>query len=283
MEKQQLLGAHMSITQGFAKAVTDGQSIGCTAIQIFTHSNRQWHMKPLEQDAIDRFKKAQIPSTIKSVMVHASYLINIGSSNHELRAKSVKALIEELHRCEQLGIPLLVLHPGSAGDESEEKCMALIAQGLDEVIMANPGHSMVLLENSAGQGSVVGYTFEQLATIRKLSHHKARIGFCFDTCHAFAAGYDLSNKITYKETWNHFDKVLGLEHLKAIHVNDSKKALGSRVDRHDDIGQGLMGIESFSLLINDPRFSNIPKILETPSNSILDYKRNLDLLKSLER
>jgi len=283
MKNKELLGAHMSIAKGFDQALRDGESIGCSAIQIFTHSNRQWHIKPLEQATINRFQEALKQSTIKAVVVHASYLINVGASNPETRAKSLTALTAELQRCEQLGIPHLVLHPGSAGEGSEEECMVRIAQGLDSAIEANPGKSMILLENSAGQGSAVGYTFEQLAHLRALSHHKKRIGFCFDTCHAFVAGYDISNLKSYTETWTQFDSLIGLEHLRALHINDSKKGLGSRVDRHEDIGKGVIPLEGFSLLMNDSRFVNVPKILETPNDTLEGFKKNLDVLRELKK
>lgn len=276
-----LLGAHMSIAKGFDQAIRDGESIGCTTIQIFTHSNRQWHMKPIQQETIDTFKNTQKASTIKSIVVHASYLINIGSHNNEIREKSIKTLIEELRRCELLGIQYLVLHPGSAGSSSAEECIERIARGLDQAIKANPGNSMILLENSAGQGTSIGASFEQLALIKNLAHYKKRIGFCFDTCHAFAAGYDITNKEAYAKTWKQFNTILGLEHLKVIHLNDSKKTLGSRVDRHENIGKGIINLEAFSLLINDSRFVNVPKILETPNDTLEGYKENLDILRDL--
>ena len=281
-KNQLLLGAHMSIAGGLHNAITTGESIGCTVIQLFTHSNRQWALKPLSQEAIKQFHDASKNSSIKTIIVHASYLLNIGSSNSQTRTKSTQTLREELERCEQLKIPYLVLHPGSAINSTPEECIAHIAEQLNIVFEQVPGSSMILLENTAGQGSAVGSTFGQLAAIIKNVHHKARIGICFDTCHAFAAGYDFSTKKSYTDMWTHFDHIIGLDRLKVIHINDSKKGLNSHVDRHEHIGQGQIGIEAFTLIMNDKKFAQVPKILETPKDS--DNKHdieNMNILKSL--
>lgn len=276
-----LLGAHLSISDGFAQAVHDAQSIGCTAMQIFTKSNRQWQSKPITQEEAAAFKGAVKKSTIAAINVHASYLINIGSPKEETAQKSTTALIQELERCNQLGIPYLVLHPGAHLDTNENDCLFRIAKNLDIALEAVPGPCMILLENTAGQGSNVGYLFEHLATIRQQSTHKKRIGFCFDTCHAFAAGYDLRDKKSYQETWQIFDKLIGIEHVKIIHLNDSKKGINSHVDRHEDIGKGDLGLEAFRLIMNDERFADVAKILETPKETLDDDVRNLATLKSL--
>lgn len=278
-----LLGGHMSIAGGFEQAVIRGESIGCTAIQIFTKSNRQWQAKEITQDAINLFEQTlkNSPISQSNVVTHATYLINIGSPDKEIGHKSAVALAEELNRCHQLGIPYLVLHPGSHVDSGEQACLERIAHNLDKILTHDTGKTTILLENMAGQGSTVGYTFDQLATIRSGVSHKKRIGFCFDTCHAFASGYNFRTPTTYKAMWEQFDAIIGLEHLKAIHLNDSKKELGSRVDRHEEIGKGMLGLEPFKLLFNDPRFFDIPKILETPKDTLEDYAHNMKVLKNL--
>lgn len=282
-KKPLLLGAHMSIADGIEKSIERARSIDCTCMQIFTKSNRQWYAKPLLKEDIIAFKMAikENPS-IKSIAVHASYLINIGSSDKELNKKSVDALDLELKRCIALSIPYLILHPGSCGTANLKECIERIAHNIDNVLENNPGHTMILLENMGGQGTVVGHTFEQLAEIFQKIKHKKRIGFCFDTCHAFVAGYDFRDKKTYETMWNTFDKILGLENLKVFHINDSKKELSSHVDRHAAIGEGKIGLEAFRLLFNDKRFFDIPKILETPKEKDLkDDVKNMDTLKKL--
>ncbi|MFZ5953805.1 MAG: deoxyribonuclease IV [Candidatus Dependentiae bacterium] len=276
-----LLGAHMSIAGGFDLSIARGQSIDCTAIQIFTKSNRQWQAKPISTEQADLFKKALKNSSISFIAAHASYLINLGASNKEMQHKSIQALAIELQRCDQLGIPYLVLHPGSRLENSQETALKQIAQFIDDIYETTNAHCSILLENMAGQGSAVCSTFEQLAELKNLISHKRKIGFCFDTCHAFAAGYDLRSEKEYTDVWEKFDKHLGLEHLKMIHLNDSKKELGSKVDRHEDIGKGKMGIESFKLFMNDKRLFDIPKILETPRDTLEDYARNMHILKQL--
>src|SRR5579885_1170711 len=226
-----LLGAHMSIAGGIDQSIMRGESIGCTAIQIFTKSNRQWRAKKITEQEVMAFKKAWKESSIHSVFAHATYLINIGSSDSVTENKSVNALIEEMERCELLGLPYLVLHPGSRGTMDEDKCLEQIASNLDHVLTKVPGHTMILLETMAGQGSSVCSTFEQLGKVRKATEHKHRIGICLDTCHVFAAGYDFRSPKTYDNLWNDFDRHIGLSHLKAMHINDSKSELGSRVDR----------------------------------------------------
>lgn len=277
-----LLGAHMSIAKGLDNAILAGESIGCTAIQIFTHSNRQWAIPKISDAAAKEFIATAQKSTIRSIVIHASYLLNIGSPNAATRKRSIQALIQELERCQQLEIPYLIVHPGARLTSTEDECIAHIADALDEVFEYVSGSSMILLENMAGQGSVIGATFEQLAEIYKKVRHKKRIGYCFDTCHALAAGYDFSTPEKYTALWKQFDAILGLEKLRAFHFNDSKKPLGSHVDRHEHIGQGQLGLEPFRLILNDPRFFNIPKILETPKDETLsDDIRNMATLKKL--
>lgn len=276
-----LLGAHMSISGGFEKAIERGTSIGCTTIQIFTKSNRQWHAKTITQEEAKLFRTAVKESDIHPIVAHATYLINIGAPDKTIESKSVKAVIDELERCAILGIPYLVLHPGSHVDTDEAACLERIAQNLDEIFETDASNTKILLEIMAGQGSSVCYSFDQIATIRKLSHHKGRIGVCFDTCHAFAAGYDFTTPHGYKAMWDEFESTIGLNHLYAIHINDSKKELGSHVDRHEDIGKGAIGLQVFKLLFNDPRFFDIPKILETPKDELEDDVRNMRTIKNL--
>ena len=270
----------MSIAGEPAKAIERGESIGCTAIQIFTKSNRQWHAKPITKTDADNFKQAWKNSSIESIIAHASYLINIGSPEKEIEHKSVQALAIEMERCNQLGIPYLVLHPGSHSNTDEKECLERISKNLDTLFDKHPDCT-ILLETMAGQGTNVGYTFEQLAYIIKHSNHKRRLGICLDTCHIFTAGYDFSDEKSYHHMWEQFDKVIGINKLKAIHVNDSKQSLGSAVDRHADIGKGKIGIKAFEFLCNDPKLFDIPKVLETPKDDLSDDKRNMNSLLHL--
>jgi deoxyribonuclease-4 len=270
-----LLGAHMSINGGLHHALENGITIGCTTMQCFTKNNRQWHAKALTREEIATFNEVRAHSGINPVVAHATYLINIGSPDTIIAHKSYNALINELIRCEELGIEYLVLHPGSHLAADIDTCLEQIAHYASNALVHAGGKTMLLFETMAGQGSSVGHTFEQLAQI--ISHTKPhkRVGICLDTCHIFAAGYDFRTPILYKKMWEHFDNTIGIDHLKAIHCNDSVKDLGSRVDRHTDIGKGFIGLEGFRLLINDPLLFDIPKILETPKNSLADDLRNM--------
>ncbi|MFH1644190.1 MAG: deoxyribonuclease IV [bacterium] len=275
-----LLGAHITISKGLDKAIEIGQSIGCTAIQIFTKNNKSYFAKKLTKTEIENFKKTQKNSTIEKVVAHTSYLINICSKNPETENKSIASLKEELSRCEQLEIPYLVLHPGSHTGQGEKEGIKKIAKNLDMVLNSASGNTMILLETMAGQGTNLGYKFEQLKEIRDLCKHKKLIGFCFDTCHVYSAGYNIGTEKGYKKTIKEFDEILGLKNLKAIHLNDSKTELGSRKDRHANIGNGKIPKLSFQLLMKDKRFKKVPKILETPTDSDLkEYKEELTLLK----
>lgn len=275
-----LLGAHMSIADKMSLAIERGESIGCSAIQIFTKSNRQWHAKPIKDEDATSFKKAWKDSSIQSIIAHASYLINIGSPNEEIEKKSIHALELELNRCAQLDIPYLILHPGSHTKTDEDSCLARISGNINKVLAVTSGCT-ILLETMAGQGTNVGYSFDHLAQIIKKVEHKNRIGVCFDTCHAFAAGYEFRTEKSYALMWEQFDKTIGINKLKAIHINDSQQDIGSRVDRHTDIGKGKIGLKAFELLCNDPRFFDIPKVLETPKKDLSDDKKNLNALRNL--
>ncbi len=259
-----LLGAQVSITGGIENSIKQGVKLGCTAIQIFTKNNRQWSFDALTTEEARAFIEAQEASSIKIVVSHASYLINLGSPKKEVQKRSLKALEAELMRCHQAKIPLVVLHPGSCLGSEEQVCATQIADHLSEVLERTPKDVAIVLENMAGQGSVIGSTLEQLAEIYRAATHKGRLGFCFDTCHGFAAGYDLRTEKRYHDFWDQFDKILGIDRLKVMHLNDSKKGFGTHVDRHEDIGKGEIGIEPFRFIMQDTRFKGIPKIIETP-------------------
>ncbi|MFC1845692.1 deoxyribonuclease IV [Candidatus Dependentiae bacterium] len=280
-KKKLLLGAHMSIAGGFDKAIERGESISCTAMQIFTRSNRQWGAKKLTEKDVELFRKALRGSSIRSVIAHLPYLINIGSPNAKTRHASLSVLEQELNRCNMLGIKYLVLHPGSHLGEGEEKCLDRIAKGINSLFAQDDGKAVILLENMAGQGTNVGYQFEQLGYLIKNIQNKKRVGICFDTCHAFAAGYDFRKEDDYQEMWKLFGRKVGISKVKAFHLNDSKRELGSRVDRHENIGKGKLGREAFRLLMNDKRFFGVPKILETPKPTLDLYKKNMQVLKRL--
>jgi len=279
--KNLLIGAHVSIAGGFDQAIVRAEKIGATCIQIFTKSNRQWYSKPITDEDVVAFLAQQKKSSVQIVVAHASYLINLASANKETAEKSQQALVDELLRCEKLHIPYLVLHPGTSPSTDHESTLLTIAKQINIAFQkAKPKHTTLLLETMAGQGSTVGKTFEELAEIIKHVTVKSHIGVCVDTCHIFAAGYDFHDKKSYHELWKHFDEVIGLEKLKVFHINDSKKELGSFVDRHEHIGHGKIPSTAFKLLMQDKRFVNIPKLLETPKDhdEIEDDKKNLATL-----
>ena len=274
-----LLGAHVSIAGGINEAYYRGASIHCTAIQFFTHSNRQWAIKPLTAETIKAADIAKEETGITHVIVHASYLINLCSQDAETRKKAKNMLKLELEHCANLGITHLVLHPGS--NPSEKTGIKLIAEGIEEILERDPSSVMILLENMAGQGNSIGSRFEQLAAIREGIKDKERIGFCIDTCHLWAGGYDFSTEKGYIEVWHEFDTILGKDLLKAIHLNDSKQKLDSHVDRHANIGDGTIGMEAFTLIMNDPTLVLVPKVLETPGKELSDYAHNMKILLDL--
>lgn len=277
---EHLIGAHLSISKGLEDVFVQADELGATTLQLFTKSNRQWHAKPLTEDEIDIFKKNHKAHQYMPLVAHASYLINIGSPDDTLAQKSTKALVDELTRCEQLGIQYLVLHPGAHRDTDIGACLERIADNLKAVFKEAPGDSMILLETMAGQGSTIGSTFQELGTILKAVDNP-RLGVCLDTCHVFAAGYDFTTPEGYAALWHEFGKEIGKRHLKVIHMNDSQKPCGSHVDRHCDIGTGAIGKEGFRLIMQDETLTHIPKILETPKESLDDDVRNLDALRKL--
>lgn len=278
-----MLGAHQSIAGGVEKSLERGLEAGCDTIQIFVKSPNRWSSRPLEPEDIQAFKAAVEETGIWPVFAHSLYLVNLATSDEKLWIKSLDALIDDLDRCEQLGLPGLVMHPGSHKGAGEEIGIAQVIAGLNEVHRRSPGYqAQVWLENTAGQGDHLGYTFEQLRAMLEGVDEPERLGVCFDTAHAFASGYDLRTREAFDATWDAFDRVIGLDRLRAIHLNDSKRELGSRIDRHEHIGKGELGLEPFRFLLNDPRFLDIPMTLETEKGPDLEEDReNLAVLRSL--
>jgi len=274
-------GAHVSIAGGIYNAPERGERLGCDAIQIFTKNQMQWSSPPLESGDISQFKKNLASHRPGDVMTHDSYLINLGSPEEDKLQKSRAAFLDEIQRCDQLGIPYLVFHPGAHMKAGEQHALDSIAESLNRAHAETPDAKVVsLVEITAGQGTNVGYTFQQLKEIIEQVRDQSRIGVCIDTCHMFAAGYDIRSASAYEQTWKEFETVVGIEWIKAFHLNDSKKELGSRVDRHENLGMGFLGLEPFRLLVNDDRFDDIPMVLETPGGDKW-YKKNLLILRDL--
>lgn len=264
------IGAHVSASGGVENAPLNAHSIGATAFALFTKNQRQWFSPELTEQSIAMFKSrcAEYGYTAAQILPHDSYLINLGSPDVESLEKSRKSFIEEMHRCELLGLDRLNFHPGSHLKKiSEEDCLKTIAESINIALNKTQGVAAVL-ENTAGQGTNVGYRFEHLRTIIDLVDDKSRVGVCIDTQHAFAAGYDLLSDEGFVEVWRHFDEVIGFEYLRGMHLNDSKKELASRVDRHETLRNGLLGANPFMRIMQDSRFDNIPLILETPDESL---------------
>lgn len=275
-----LLGAHMSIAGGVHKALERGKSVGCDIIQIFTKSSNQWKAKPLTDDDLALFQEAKLATGITIVVGHTSYLINLASPDPLTYRKSVDSLRLELERSEALGLPSLVLHPGSHLGEGEQAGLKKIAKSLDAVHKSLPGLTVkIALEITAGQGTNLGFRFEQIARIIELTKEPDRLAACFDTCHAFAAGYDIRTKKAYTATMQQFDDVIGIDRLAVIHLNDAKKELASRIDRHEHIGKGQIGLDGFRWLLNDRRLRAIPMSLETPKGK--DLKEDVENLATL--
>ncbi|HIE39230.1 MAG TPA: deoxyribonuclease IV [Anaerolineales bacterium] len=277
------LGAHESIAGGLHRAFDRARSVGCEAVQIFVKSNRSWAVKPLTEEEVARFKAKAAETGIHPVVAHTSYLLNLASPDGDLWRRSRDTLIIELERCEALDVGWLVLHPGSHVGAGEEAGLARVAQALGEVHAATPGfRTQILLETTAGQGTNLGYRFEQLAWLLEQTPQGERLGVCFDTCHVFAAGYELRTRGGYEATMAAFDQIVGLSRLKAVHLNDSKGELGSRKDRHEHIGEGHIGLEGFRHVLNDPRLAGLPGLLETPkSDDLHEDAENLAVLRSL--
>lgn len=282
---EQLLGAHTSIQGGVSAAVDLAEKLKFTAMQIFTKNNNQWKGKPLSDEEINSYKSKIKDSGIKFVVSHDSYLINLCAKDEEILQKSREAFLDELNRCEMLDIPFLNFHPGAHGGNGEDYGIKLIAESIN-IVHAKTKNFKVksMLEVTAGQGTALGYKFEHLAKIIDLIEQKERMSVCIDTAHIFAAGYNIKDEKEYEKVINDFDEIIGLSRLNCFHMNDSKKELGSRVDRHDHIGKGFIGIEGFRNIMNDKRLTHIPKILETPKGKEqLEDLENLSVLKSLIR
>lgn len=278
-----IFGAHESIAGGVFNAIERGQKATCDKIQIFNKSNSQWRAKKLETKEIDLYFEAMEATGVTVATSHSSYLINIASPDKALNKKSYLSLKEEMERCNLLRIPNLVIHPGSHVGSGEEKGLKAIARNIDKMLKELKENEVtLLLETTAGQGSNLGYSFEQLAFIIDRVDDSDHIGVCLDTCHIFAAGYPISEVKDYRKTMKQFDEIIGLERLKIIHMNDSKKEFGSKRDRHEHIGKGHIGIEAFRNFVNDKRLRKVPMILETPKEDDLkDDIKNLKLLRSL--
>ncbi len=275
------VGAHVSAAGGVFNAPLNAKEIGAKAFALFTKNQRQWKARPLTEEDVEKFKKNLEAVGIKPehVLPHDSYLINLGSPEPEKRKKSLEAFIDEVERCYQLGLKYLNFHPGSHLKKvSEEECLKIVADSINEAI-SRTKDVILVIENTAGQGSNVGYRFEHIARIIELVEDKSRIGVCLDTCHLFAAGYDIRTREAYEKTMKEFDQIVGFKYLKGMHLNDAKSQLGSRVDRHHSIGKGNIGLDAFRFIMNDPRLDNIPLILETIDPSI--WKEEIELLYSL--
>ena len=286
------LGAHLSIAGGLPRAVDRAEASGCAALQIFTKSAGQWRARELPAEEIALFRRRVRQTGIRPVVAHNSYLINLAAADTALRDQSIRALCDELDRAEALGLDGLVMHPGSFTSGTEGGGLRLIADGLAQILEARPdAKTRILLEHTAGQGTNLGHRFEHLAEIIDRLNGSRRIGVCLDTCHLIAAGYDICSAAGYEETFRQFGRLVGFRRLKAFHFNDSKKPCGSRVDRHEHIGKGCLGLEPFRRILNDPRFARLPMLLETPKVDTPQTRRasdvdpwdkmNLDVLRGL--
>lgn len=280
------LGAHVSVAGGLEKAIAAGERVGCDCLQIFVKNQRRWHAPKLADEQVSAFQASRRESRISPIIAHASYLLNLASPDRARRWQSVKALTDELQRCEALGVQSLVLHPGAHLTATPAEGIRRVAASLNKVHQATLGYrTKILLETTAGQGTSIGYKFEHIATILDRTRHPQRLGVCLDTCHLFAAGYDFRTVAAYETMLKALNSIIGVANVRCIHLNDSKRELGSRVDRHEHIGKGKIGKRGFAHFLNDPNFAGIPMILETPKGvdgrgCDLD-KVNLKRLRSL--
>ena len=279
------LGAHMSIAGGIHLALDRGTEAGCGVIQVFTQNTNQWRGKAVSDADAALFRTKRQESGLLDIVSHDIYLVNLGAPPGEIRDKSLAGFREEMERCARLGIDKIVMHPGAHTGDGEAVGLRRIVEAFDLLFAAAPAFTgTILLETTAGQGSNLGYRFEQLKEIIAASSFSGRFGVCVDTCHIFAAGYDIGTADGYHRTFDDFDRIIGLERLQAFHLNDTKKGLDSRVDRHEHIGKGVLGLDPFRLLMNDPRFMNIPKFLETPKGDNYEMDAvNLAVLRGLSQ
>ena len=277
------IGAHVSATGGVENAPKNAHDIGAKAFALFTRNQRQWRSAPLSEKSIELFKQrcAEFGYTAGDILPHDSYLINLGHPETEGLEKSRMAFLDEMQRCEQLGLDRLNFHPGSHLNKmTESECLTRIAESINWALDKTSGVTAVI-ENTAGQGSNLGYTFEQIAEIIHQVEDKSRVGVCLDTAHTLASGYEIRTEEGFRDTFAQFEEIIGFNYLRGMHINDSKKELATRVDRHDSVGKGVMGLKMFELLMNDSRFDGIPLILETPDESL--WAEEIKLLYSLEK
>lgn len=283
MESKKLIGAHVSISGGVFNAPLNAAALGANAFAMFLKNQRQWAAKEYDDKTIDAFRAnmQKCGFSPDAVLPHDSYLINLGSPDADARQKSFEAFLDEARRVEELGLKLLNFHPGSHLRQiSEDDCLKLIAESMNETIEKTK-EVVLVIENTAGQGSNMGYRFEHLARLIELTDNKKRVGVCLDTCHTFASGYELRDEAGFAKTFGEFERTVGFEYLRGMHINDSKGAIGSKLDRHDSLGIGTIGIDAFSFIMRDARFDGIPLVLETPNESI--WADEIKLLHSLER
>jgi deoxyribonuclease-4 len=277
------IGAHVSAGGGVENAPVNAHNIGATAFALFTKNQRQWVANPLTAESIEAFKNNCEKYGFKphQILPHDSYLINLGHPEQAALQKSRDAFLDEMQRCEQLGLDRLNFHPGSHLNQiSEEQCLTNIAESINRALNQTPG-VIAVIENTAGQGTNLGFSFYQLKKIIDQVEDKNRVGVCIDTCHAYSAGYDIKTKAGFEKVFQEFEEVVGFQYLKGMHINDSKKELGSRVDRHDSLGTGTLGLEVFECIMNDNRFDGIPLILETPNDEI--WAEEIQLLKNMQK
>jgi deoxyribonuclease IV len=286
------IGAHMSVAGGMRYAVERAHIHRCQALQVFTRNPNQWRSRPLDDEDVGAFRRRIVETGIGPVVSHASYLINLATTSPTLREQSIAAFVEELDRAETLGLLGVVLHPGTCTGGTERDALALVARGLEAALESRPQRkTMVLLEHTAGQGRTLGHRFEHLAAIIDEMDGSPRVGVCIDTCHLVAAGYDIVSPAGYRKTFKAFDRIVGMDRLKVFHANDSKKPCGSRVDRHEHIGEGCLGLEPFRRILHDERFAGLPMLIETAktvrtgrADAVLPDpldERNLETLRAL--
>lgn len=280
--KEPLIGAHTSAAGGSFNALKHGHAIGATTIQLFTSNQRQWGSRKISEEEVATWEALRKETHLTIVMSHDSYLINLGSNKPDLLEKSRKAFKEELERCHLLKINFLNFHPGASTGASVESCLDTIIESMLQLeSLAKKGHTRLLFETTAGQGSTVGWNFDEIGYLIKHTHRKMPVGVCIDTCHIFSAGYDIRTKAGWNHTLKEFDEKIGLDHLYAMHLNDSKCPLGSRKDRHEQIGKGEIGMESFEVVMTHPKLKSLPKYLETPDPEL--WPKEIAMLKEFAK